>query len=134
MRDGRSRVAEALERMEAQRAEILKRLGRHGWELSEVEDEMLEWWADEVWLLESVWSPPGARAYVTFLVDPQSDTRNRKRGHGIWAVKASAARPTDWLAEEGEYTLSLGRGWEEELPHLFEYLDALRRRGGEGGG
>ena len=114
--------------MEAQRAEIQSQLAKHGWNIVDVEDQALEWWGDEIWLLESVWSPVGVHAYVTFLIDPQSPARNRKKGQGVWAAKASAVRPVEWLTGAGEYTLSLGQGWEEELPGFFEYLAMLRNQ------
>jgi hypothetical protein len=82
--------------MKAQRVEIESLLAEHGWNIAGVEDQALEWWADEIWVLESAWSPVGAQAYVTFLVDPQSPP-NRKKGQDVWAVKASAVRPVDWL-------------------------------------
>ncbi|HEX7175377.1 MAG TPA: hypothetical protein VF240_08975 [Pyrinomonadaceae bacterium] len=113
--------------MEAQRAEILNRLSAHGWSVRCVDDYELEWWADEMWLLESTWSPAGGRAWVTFLVDPQtSDVANRRKGKGVWALLASPEKPTRWQASEGEFSLGLGRGWEDELPALLEYLDAVR--------
>ncbi len=86
----------------------------------------LEWWADEIWLLESSWSPVGARAYVTFLVDPMATTADRKKGQDVWAVMASPARPADrmWVADE--FTLSLGRGWKERLPDFWNHLSKLR--------
>ncbi len=115
--------------MIAQRAAIESQLAKHGWNMVDVEDHALEWWADEIWLLESAWSPVGAHAYVTFLVDPQSSTRNRKKGQDVWAVKASPVRPVDWLTAAGEYTLSIGQGWKEELPDFFGHLAVLRSQG-----
>jgi hypothetical protein len=113
--------------MKAQRAEILKQLPRHGWQLSFVEDYELEWWADEMWLLESIWSPVGSRAYITFLVDPQiSHGRTRKKGEAIWAVMASPMKPDTWLSSDGSLTLSLEQDWEKRLPELFEHLAGLR--------
>lgn len=88
-------------------------------------EENLEWWADEMWLLASVWSPVGSRAYVTFLVDPQFDGV-RKKGEAVWAVMASPGRPSDRLRVEGAFTLGLGQGWRARLPALFEHLSALR--------
>lgn len=115
--------------MRTQRTELFSRLPEHGWRVAGAE-ENLEWWADEMWLLESVWSPAGSRAYVTFLVDPQFDGP-RTKGEAVWAVMASPARPTSRLRVEGEFTLSLGQGWKNRLPDLFEHLSALRgkRRG-----
>lgn len=116
--------------MNAQRAEIENQLGKHGWHIVVLESHALEWWADEIWRLESAWSPVGAQAYVTFLVDPQSSTftRNRKKGQYVWAVQASPDIPVDRLIVTGEFTLSLGQGWKERLPEFLEHLDALRNR------
>lgn len=115
--------------MKAQRTEIESRLAQHGWNIAEVEDGSLEWWAHEIWRLESAWSPTGARAYLTWLVDPQNLTPNRKKEQGVWAVKASAVKPVGWLDGAGEYTLSLRHGWKDELPRLFEHLATLRDQG-----
>ena len=112
--------------MQAQRTELLKQLPEHGWRVSGAE-ENLEWWADEMWLLESVWSPVGCRAYVTFLVDPLFDWE-RKKGEAVWAVMASPGRPESRLQVEGEFTLSLGQGWKNRLPAFFAHLSGLRSR------
>ncbi len=108
---------------------MLRQLPEHGWRVACVEEE-LEWWADEMWRLESVWSPVGLRAYVTFLVDPQHGVV-RKKGEAVWAVMASPGRPGCWFRVEGEFTLSLGRGWKERLPDFFEHLSGLRARSGQ---
>ena len=42
--------------MHTQREELLSQLSEHGWRVTQEESE-LEWWADEMWQLESVWSP-----------------------------------------------------------------------------
>ena len=107
---------------------MLNQLPEHGWRVAEVGEE-LEWWADEMWVLESVWTPAGGRAYVTFMVDPQFDGV-RKKGEAVWAVMASPGRPDSRLNVEGEFTLSLGRGWKRRLPEFFEHLSALRGQGG----
>ena len=121
------RGCESRIRMKAQRAVILRQLQRHGWRFTFVEDYELEWWADEMWLLESIWSPVGSRAYITFLVDPQiSNSRTRKKGEAIWAVMASPMKPNGWQSSDGSLTLSLEPGWETRLPDFFEHLAGLR--------
>lgn len=107
---------------------MLRQLPEHGWRVAAVEEE-LEWWADEMWLLESVWSPVGGHAYVTFMVDPMFGV-DRKKGQGVWAVMASPDRPGGRLNVEGEFTLSLGQGWKGRLPEFFGHLSALRGLGG----
>ena len=110
--------------METQRSELLSQLPEYGWRVVGV-GENLEWWADEIWHLESVWSPASSRAYITFLVDPQFDG-SRKKGEAVWAVMASPAKPMGRLQVEGEFTLSLGQGWKSRLPAFFAHLASLR--------
>lgn len=88
----------------------------------------LEWWADEIWILESIWSPKDCRVYLTFLVDPQSPVQGRKKGEGVWAVKASLKRPGQWMWEEGEVYLTLGQGWHHMLAGFLENVSKLRNQ------
>jgi len=119
--------------MKTQRTELLNQLPKHGWSVVTIEEDYLEWWANEMWLLESVWSPVGSRAYLTFLVDPQAPI-SRKKSECVWAAKASLSKPNKWLPEEGEFTLSLGQGWKEEMPAFFEHLSVLRNQNEEAAG
>src|SRR5215217_5062206 len=101
--------------MTAQQQGLFDALTVAGWELAQVE-ELHEWWADDVWLMRSVWSPQGSQFYLTFVVDPQTDLhRRREKGESVWAVKASATLPTRWQQSDGEFTFSLGHGWTERL-------------------
>ena len=111
--------------MESQSSEIKNQLCNHGWKIA---DRALRptWWADEVWRLESIWSPIGACAFLTFLVDPQNDDNDRKKGRDVWAVKASPREPDSYQRSADEYELALGRGWKAELPELFAKLDRFR--------
>ena len=111
--------------MQFQRTELLNLLPEHGWRVAGTEDN-LEWWADEMWELESVWSPVGSRAYITFLVDPQFDGP-RKKGEAVWAVMASLLKPVSHLQGEHEFLLNLGHGWKDHLPVFFLQLSTLRR-------
>ena len=112
--------------MQAQRADLLNLLPEHGWRVTGVAED-LEWWADEMWLLESAWSPVGTQAYMTFLVDPMFEG-SRKKGEAVWAVTASSDKPMSRLQAEGEFTLSLGQGWKKRLPDFFQQLSSLRSR------
>ena len=118
-------------RMQTQKTELLNRLPEHGWRVVS-EEENLEWWADEMWVLESVWSPVGSRAYITLLVDPMVGP-NRRQGEAVWAVMASLRKPISRLSAEGKFTLSFGQGWKLRLPEFFEHLSALRSQHTEAG-
>ena len=115
--------------MQTQRTELLALLPEHGWRVAMIED--LEWWGDEMWVLESVWSPVGSRAYVTFLVDPQFDG-NRNKGEAVWAVMASLFKPASSLRGEHEFTFSLGQGWKDNVGYFFTFLATLRGANKEG--
>ena len=115
--------------MKAQKKGLLDLLAKQGWLVTEVE-EGTEWWADEIWLLESSWSPVGGRAFVTFLVDPQvSNSRSRRKGEAVHAVLVSPNRPGDWRWVPDGFTLYFGPGWAERLPDFSAHLSALRNRG-----
>jgi len=115
--------------MQTQRAELFNQLPEHGWRIASVE-ENLEWWAHEMWMLESVWSPVSSRAYVTFLVAPDAPIlpydKTHRKSERVWAVMASPEKPRDRLSVENQFTLSLGQGWEKGLPAFFEHLSMLR--------
>ena len=109
--------------MQAQRTVLLSLLLEQGWRVSKIEED-LEWWADEMWHLESLSSPVGSRAYVTFLVDPQFEG-DRKKGEAVWAVMASPFRPVSSRGEP-EFLLNLGQGWKDVLPAFFGFLSVFR--------
>jgi hypothetical protein len=111
--------------MQTQRTELINRLPEHGWRVAS-EEENLEWWADEMWVLESLWSPVGGHAYISFLVHPLWDRPNRRKGEAVWAVTASLTKPGSRLSAEEGFTLDLGQGWKERLPEFFAYLALLR--------
>ena len=113
--------------MHTQRAELAKQLPENGWQILAAEDFGLEWWADEIWLIESVWSPRGFRLYLTFLVDPMADSQ-RAKGQSVWAVGISTVRPMDRRSAEGKPLLSLGHGWRSHLAEFFTGLAGLRNQ------
>jgi hypothetical protein len=111
--------------MKAQRERILKELSRHGWDVIELEDYELDWWTDELWMLESTWSPIGRVAYVKFVIDPESvHSRPRRKGVAVWAIVASPYKKSE---DEG-FEMSLKQGWEKRLPDFFEHLNKIRNR------
>lgn len=95
-----------------------------GWEITDAQTS-LEWWADEMWEIESSWSPVGTVAYVTFLVDPQADVMNRQKGENVWAVMVSRIPPNERLFKES-HIFSLGSGWEKHLTEITDCLSRLR--------
>jgi hypothetical protein len=114
--------------MIAQRIEILDQLAKHGWDATPLGE--LEWWADEMWLLVSNWSPVGSRAYLTFIVNPLFYSPDRKKGEAVWAAMVSGEKPDDRYASGDSSEISLNQGWKERLPELLEYLSSLRNKQG----
>ncbi|MFL6227241.1 MAG: hypothetical protein ACJ741_00520 [Pyrinomonadaceae bacterium] len=114
--------------MSTQRDEILNQLRSQGWEAANLENHALDWWSDEIWRLESVRSPVGRQAYLTFLVDPQINPAGRKKYEGVWAVGVTPVKPLSRVEAESKFVLSLGSGWKDELPKLLDYLSAMRAR------
>jgi hypothetical protein len=107
-----------------QRAQILAALSERGWDL--VETLETEWWADEMLVLSSSWSPVGLKLFVTFLVDPQHDGP-RASGEHVWAVAASTHRPADRTsAATSGPLLALDSAWQADLPDFVRAVDVLR--------
>ena len=69
-------------------------LGEKGWELSPVELASGCWWAKEIWMLESTWSPREKRIYLLLLVDPHwEDDHNNVPDRAVWSVGLSHEIP-----------------------------------------
>lgn len=92
-----------------------------GWWLESVEEGDV-WWCRELWHLKSTWRPQEREAFLCFLVDPQEESRIPTP----WTVKVSLRRPTNWMQQSGEFTVSIrgpGQSW---IPGLISCLNTLR--------
>jgi hypothetical protein len=99
---------------------IRRSLSSHGWSVVEVEHPYEdEWWAAEIWQIQSEWSPQGVRAYLTFLVDPMGGRND------VWAVCASRQRPTQQSIND-KPTMRLMNVWQQELPLFVNGLSQFR--------
>ena len=78
--------------MKSQQAQLEALLSAEGWRIADRERPSSEWWLDELWTLESTWTPVGLRIFVSFLVDPQAPSP-RSRGEHVWAVGVTRTRP-----------------------------------------
>jgi hypothetical protein len=120
--------------MITQRNRIFELLPQYGWEVINDEDHLRnstwpDWFIDELWKIESVWSPKGLMVWVAFVVDPQAPNMiDRKKGESVWTVKAGLKRPTGWGIDDDEAGLTLKAGWENRLPEFFSRLSDLRRK------
>jgi hypothetical protein len=112
--------------METQLRQLEAALLEDGWAIVERESSPDEWWLDEVWLLESEWTPRGRRVYLGFLVDPQAP-RERTKGEHVWAVVAAAGRPTS--RHHAERDVPLRPHWDREGRHtIMAQVRSLRSR------
>jgi hypothetical protein len=110
--------------MRTQQRQIEDMLADEGWLVIEREHPT-EWWLDEIWTLESGWNPVGARAYVGFLVDPQSPS-DRASGEHVWAVFVTGEIPTGRAGMGGE--VPLRPNWEKvRRAEVLAQIRDLRR-------
>jgi hypothetical protein len=117
--------------MQTQQRDIEEMLLREGWHI--VERQVCpEWWLDEVWVIESAWTPVRTRTFVSFLVDPQAPTQ-RAKGEDVWAVCATLESAAS--TPMGEDSVPLGPRWDamrrEEVLKRIRSLRALTQPANE---
>jgi len=110
--------------MDVRHSQIIAKLSEHGWRVAGREREDLDWWADEIWTLESEWAPLGFTVYLTWLIDPQWDDQ-RQPGQAVWAVGTCLNRPAGRSEAEGSPLMSINH-WPREVPEFLVGLAALR--------
>ncbi len=101
-------------------------LDSKGWEitLDDVSDDY--WWAYEIWLLRSSWSPIGKCIYLILLVDPlwEGDFNNVP-DTAVWAVGLSDYIPADRPSGEiWEY--SVKKQYSEMIQQTLEQAADMR--------
>lgn len=98
-------------------------LERHGWSVQRKPSE--EWWAYEVWLSTSVWSPVGTSAFVTPLIDPGDDSRaaELKEARTIFAVNVGTREPEGWM---GPNVIHVRPRWRERIAEIVAVADTIR--------
>ncbi len=106
--------------MEAQRNEMIESAEKNGWKATELDNYDFHKWSMETWLLESVWSPIGVTAYVSFLIDPQSDFQNPY----AWAIEVSDEKPV-YGKERNSFEVSL-KQWKNERNDFLKFLSEIR--------
>jgi hypothetical protein len=109
--------------MTTQKRQIDEMLTSEGWNVVDRQFAPT-WWLDEVWVLESTSEPANTRAYLSFLVDPQSLSL-RKTGTEVWAVCVSSEGPA--VTPMGNGAVPLRPNWERQGRKAFlEKIRALR--------
>lgn len=95
-----------------------------GWNVSAMSSGDLEWWADEIWELRSLWSPLGLTAFMIFLVDPMWNGE-RMKGQGVWAVTICSQLPRDRMEAEKGAMIRVHAS-KSEIEKFIEQVDKLR--------
>jgi hypothetical protein len=112
-------------RVTAQQHQVEGLLAGRGWVV--VKKEVIDhpWWLDELWTIESSWSPVGQRAFVTFIVEPCAPFQ-RRRGEHVWYVAFVTDVP--WLSSYGPTSSVYLHGhWEREgVADAAKAIEGLR--------
>src|SRR5262249_45557707 len=95
-----------------------------GWHVVGRQREDLDWWADEIWEVQSEWAPQGLTVFLTWLVDPQWDDP-RQPGQAVWAIGTCTRRPATRLEAEGGPLLRI-KHWPRGVPAFLAGLARLR--------
>ncbi len=108
--------------MEFQRQTIREKVIENGWKITELEKVELDWWANEMWLLESVWSPIGKTVFITFLLEPEYAKE-------VWEIMISKEKPNYRGGNPNSFSLNIkGSKLEKELPEFMKFLSELRNQ------
>ena len=84
-----------------------------------------EWWADEIWAIESVWSPVGFTLFLTFLVDLMQ-SGSRRPGEAVSAISCSPSHPRTREEATGGPLIFLRPSWEKSLPEFLRGIKEMR--------
>lgn len=114
-----------MSRISSQQIQLEAVLLENGWRIIDRTTAGLEWWADEIWAIESERRPCGLKAYLTFLTDPMSFSHNRKRGEGVWAVLCTAKIAASPNEPEPIAEISLNH-WNENVNVVATKLGQFR--------
>ncbi|MEM6582922.1 MAG: hypothetical protein AAF699_16700 [Pseudomonadota bacterium] len=111
--------------MKTPKEKLIVSLENRGWRLENIYIADLEWWADEIWEMRSVWSPEGVPAYITFLVDPQYEEIRRK-GQAVWGVGSSGKYPASLAQAQSNGVISLNEISKNRERQFIENVDSFR--------
>jgi hypothetical protein len=102
--------------------DLLKLLEAAGWTVTRRKGEQdHRAWFDEIWVLESRWSPHGFTLFLTFFVDPQPGNPNP-----FWLIGTSFELPKSSSEAQGEPSLKVTPNWRNDLAPFVASLNALR--------
>jgi hypothetical protein len=107
-----------------QQSQIEQVLEQRGWHVVERRKYAANWWFDEVWVIESVWSPVGRQAYISYVVDRHVAEKDRQPGAHVASVAVSRVEPTEMSFGPEVF---LRPAWEKRgLAEFGALIDGLR--------
>lgn len=113
--------------METQARQLEAYMSEEGWRVIEKRADNLPWWLDELWTLESYWSPQGLVVWIAFEVNPINFTYHRPKGKNVWCVTFHSQDPL-LGASKGICRIDLFPHWEQNFANSKGELKALRNR------
>jgi hypothetical protein len=109
--------------METQRNELIELVERNGWKATELDNYDFHKWSAESWVLESVWSPIGVKAYVHFELDPFFPPQESRP----WAILVSDSFDRILMHENPKTYLTISlKHWKNEKLDLINFLEEIR--------
>lgn len=106
--------------MEFQRQTIRQKVVENGWQIIELEKVEFDWRANEIWRLESLRSPIGETAFITFLLEPEYAKE-------VWGIMVSKDKLGFRGGNSNSFSLNIkSSGWEKNLPEFMRFLSGLR--------
>ena len=105
---------------EPDKANLQAELERAGWRVERCNRD--DWWEHESWELTSTWRPTHARAYLTLLIDPQSETSEIG---AVWAIAVTIEKPTGHV-KAGRSAIRVSPRWPERLKEIVEAASSPR--------
>lgn len=105
---------------EPDKANLQAELERAGWRVDRHNGN--DWWEHENWELTSAWRYTHAKAWLTFLIDPQSDT---SAIGAVWAIAVTLEKPTSRM-EAGRSAIRVSPRWPERMKEIVVVASSLR--------
>src|SRR5436190_12657761 len=102
------------------KTELQAELERAGWRVERHAGN--DWWEHEVWEFASAWRPTHAKAFLTLLVDPMSETSDIA---SAWAIAVTLERPAD-RTQAGGAAVRVRPRWPECMKQIVLAASSLR--------
>jgi hypothetical protein len=103
------------------KTDLQAELERAGWRVERRVGD--DWWKHEVWGLASTWRPTHAKAFITLLVDPMSETSDIG---SVSAIAITLEELTGRWEAGGSATIRVRPRWPERMKEIVLAANSLR--------